>query len=152
MARRQGYTDSEMMRMQQDAVARVREMQSRARLTAEESEGAGIPTPPGYSGRNYRNWSTNPNIQRQRMQQVQEEIRQAPSPQREAQREEAPPKAAPPPPPAEPESREPTTLIQDILKAVGLDDDRVLIIGLLFLLINAKADTTLILALIYLLI
>ncbi len=44
-----------------------------------------------------------------------------------------------------------TTLLQDILGAVGLDDDRVLILGLILILINSKADTTLILALCYLL-
>jgi len=52
------------------------------------------------------------------------------------------------PPPEKPKD---TTLLQDILGGVGLDDDRILILGLILILINDKADTTLILALLYLL-
>jgi len=50
-----------------------------------------------------------------------------------------------------PEKPKDTTLLQDILGGVGLDDDRILILGLILILINDKADTTLILALLYLL-
>lgn len=60
---------------------------------------------------------------------------------------------APPPPPSktEPSEEKKTTLLQDILNGVGLDDDRILILGLILILVNDKADTTLILALLYLL-
>ncbi|MGI6404132.1 MAG: hypothetical protein ACOX0K_08015 [Oscillospiraceae bacterium] len=57
----------------------------------------------------------------------------------------------PPPNPEPAPKKSDTTLLQDILNAVGLDDDRVLILGLILILINSKADTTLILALCYLL-
>ena len=53
--------------------------------------------------------------------------------------------------PADPAKPKDTTLLQDILGGVGLDDDRILILGLILILINDKADTTLILALLYLL-
>lgn len=155
MASRHGYSEKEMARMQQDAISRAREMQSRTRTAGEGQGQGGYIPPPNYSGHNFRNWSTNPNVQRPRSQGGKGKKEQAPPP--------PPPSPPPPPPPPEPEPPEPpipdapdspkdTTLIQDVLEAVGIDDDRLLILGLLFLLINAKADTTLILALIYLLI
>jgi len=153
MASRNNYSDRDMMRMQQDAAKRVREMQNRAKLTVDEA--SAYDTPPAsqnHNGRNFRNWSTNPNVQRQRShghqkeEEAQERAKMPPPPPE-------PPTPEPPPPFAEEEAvKEPTTVIQDILGAIGLDDDRLLIIGLLLLLINAKADTTLILALMYLLI
>jgi hypothetical protein len=60
------------------------------------------------------------------------------------------PQSRPEPPPDTAE-RSGTTLIQDILNGIGLDDDRILILGLILILINDKADTTLIFALLYLL-
>jgi len=66
-----------------------------------------------------------------------------PGPQHEAQ-----PRHEPQP---ESEERKNTTLLQDILGGIGLDDDRILILGLILILINDKADATLILALLYLL-
>ncbi|MCL2580541.1 MAG: hypothetical protein FWE32_11035 [Oscillospiraceae bacterium] len=62
-----------------------------------------------------------------------------------------PPDPPPNPEPSQPQGGGDTTLLQDILGKVGLDDDRVLILGLILILINDKADTTLILALLYLL-
>lgn len=47
---------------------------------------------------------------------------------------------------------EKSTILEDIISSIGVNDDTILIIGLLMLLINQKADTTLILALAYLLI
>jgi len=155
--------------MQQDAVSRVREMQSRANLAAQETPPGRFVPPPGYISPNYRNWSTNPSIQRRngrRQQQTSAPTPAAQNPPPPPQNPPPPPqnpapppnpdppaqKAAPVLPPEEAANGESTTLIQDILGAIGLDDDRLLIIGLLFILINAKADTTLILALIYLLI
>jgi len=61
------------------------------------------------------------------------------------------PHAPDPEPEQAPQKKSDTTLLQDILNAIGLDDDRVLILGLILILINSKADTTLILALCYLL-
>ena len=44
-----------------------------------------------------------------------------------------------------------TTILDDLIGSLGTDQDTLLIIGLLLILINQKADTTLILALAYLL-
>jgi hypothetical protein len=44
------------------------------------------------------------------------------------------------------------TVIEEILRALELDEDYLLILGLLMILINQRADTTIILALAYLLI
>ncbi len=167
MPARRNYTDSEMMRMQQDAINRVREMQSRARYASENasrsqtdsesSADTGFSLPPVAPDN--QGWSTNPNFQRPsqrpgRSSSHRREVPSPPPPPPPPEVELEPPAPMPPPPPEpEPEvPQQPTTIIEDILKAVGLDDDRVLILGLLFILINAKADTTLILALIYLLI
>lgn len=157
MAPRQNYSENEMRRMQHDAVARVQEMQSRARMTVDQGGEVSYVPPQGYNGRNFRNWSTNPNIQHpKRRPQTRQQQQAPPPPPPQPEPEEHPETAAPPPPePPVAETSPPegtTTLIQDILGAIGLDDDRLLVIGLLFILINAKADTTLILALIYLLI
>jgi len=44
------------------------------------------------------------------------------------------------------------TIIGDVMGALGMEEDTLLIIGLLLILVNQKADTTLLLALAYLLI
>jgi len=174
---RQSYTSSDLGSAQQDAVFRIREMQSRAR------QSGGSPNPA------FRNWSTNPNIRRQASAPGrQEETRppppppiNTPQPEPESQqhrqtgappggnrragqsqnnqraRRQTPPSAhradhtSAPQQESNPADQKDTTLLQDILSGVGLDDDRVLILGLVLILINSKADATLILALLYLL-
>jgi len=170
------YAGSDLDRMRQGAMARVREMQDRARQSTDTAN-SGL-----------HNWSTDPNIRRRN-----------PASHRQEEPDYAPPPPPAPPPPEpepEPEQRQPppnrqqpgaqqrprgssffgrqaapprsdhsgapsarqqaekpkdTTLLQDVLGNVGLDDDRILILGLILILINDKADTTLILALLYLL-
>lgn len=143
---RHEYSDAEIMRMQRDAEARVREMQSRARQTVEQN-----PIGPPLNRQN-RNWSTNPNMQRRNRPQYRQQ-QPPPPPRREAEQPRNDPKPDPPPPapPCE-ETKKPTTIVEDIMSALGLDEDYILIIGLLLILINQRADTTLILALAYLLI
>lgn len=133
--------------MQQDAVARVREMQQRARQTVDE-HGADMATDPSRNG----GWPASAAGQHSSRRRAP----QSPNPNLRygdpAQSEPDPP-AQPAPPPPQP-AREPgkdTTVLQDILGAIGLSDDRLLILGLILILINDKADTTLILALCYLL-
>ncbi len=154
---------SDIGRLQQEAMARMMEMQKQA-----NSRGG---------------WSTDPNVPRQNRAPRREQPEPAPPPvppprpqappsqnnrqqqtgnrnqphnqrrtpggnpqQQQQQRRQQQRPAQP-----EPEKKTDTTLLQDILGAVGLDDDRVLILGLILILINSKADTTLILALCYLL-
>ena len=155
---------------QHEAVARVREMQDRARQS----------TAPGNPA--FRNWSTDPNVRRRGPASLRQEepARAVPPPapepkpaeqpfpprdEREAEGHRRPrggssSERKPPPPPGHagpaepekpPEKPKDTTVLQDILGGVGLDDDRILILGLILILINDKADTTLILALVYLL-
>lgn len=176
-ATRRSYMSGNLDRMQREAVARVREMQQR--ISRQEG---------GETDPRFRNWSTDPNIQRQNRaphRQEEEPTFTPPPPMQEepphfeqqephgpqpnrnhyrggggsrrpqqnqphGQRQE-PRQQAPPSPPPEGAPQKNTTVLQDILGAVGLDDDRILILGLILLLINDKADTTLILALGYLL-
>lgn len=138
------YSEGDMLRMQKDAEARVKDMQSRARRTVEEANNESFPS----SSRN-RNWSSNPNMNRQRGR----------SQQNSSGRQQQGRKPEPPPPPPvqeaappEPETKKTGTIVSDIMNALNLDEDYLLIIGLMLILINQRADTTLILALAYLLI
>lgn len=146
------YSEAEMMHMQREAEARVREMQNRTRQVAQSGEMA---TP-----RN-RNWNSNPGMLRQRQQrrpQGTSQPRQTnPPPSPDTNRpdpvQESPGKVTLPTPEATaPPAKKDGTIIGDIMGALGLDEDYLLIIGLLLILINQRADTTLILALAYLLI
>lgn len=145
----------------QEAMARMMEMQQRAGTGSASPESSG--------------WSTDPNVPRQNRtpRRHQPEPSSPPpfsprpqppsSPGRGRPHGPPPPppqgtphssrrqQSPPPPPPPPPKEKSDTTLLQDILNGIGLDDDRVLILGLILILINAKADTTLILALCYLL-
>ncbi|MCL2055670.1 MAG: hypothetical protein FWH02_00440 [Oscillospiraceae bacterium] len=159
--------DAEMIN---GARERVREMRRRALLAAQDMEGGAIPMP-AFANLN-RNWNPNPNgRQVQTPPQNREEPRApAPQPQPEAAPMPEPPvipvmDSAPPLPPDEntanpqpqaeqPGPREPqtgTTLVEDVVGRLGLDSDTLLIIGLILILVNQKADNTLILALAYLL-
>lgn len=140
------YTEADMLRMQREAEERVLDMQNRARATVEQDNMNIPPVPP----RN-RNWSSGPGSRRQnrryppRPQESQQQRQQEPPPPPE------PPEEAPPPPTA-PEEKKQTTMIEDVMGALNLDEDYLLIVGMLLILINQRADTTLILALAYLLI
>ena len=132
---RREYSEADMIRMQRDAEERVREMQSRARQAVDDAEVGNH----SAQSRN-RNWNTGSGMRRP--------PRRGQRPEPAPEREEAPKK--PPPPPEEAQKR--TTIIEDVMGALSLDEDYLLIIGLLLILINQRADTTLILALAYLLI
>lgn len=141
---RKEYTEAELMRMQRDAEDRVREMHNRARQTIEQE-----PVPPPRN----RNWNSNPNMRRPGGRRTQSGPRPEPQPEPIAQEppiqeQEAEPQSASPPE-AQPQK---TTIVEDVMRALNLDEDYLLIIGLLLILVNQRADTTLILALAYLLI
>lgn len=142
------YNEGDMLRMQRDAELRVREMQERARKTVEDANQTEFSRQPSPRNRN-RNWNSNPSMFRQRGQRQQQNRQQKPP-------EPPPPPPKPPQEPVPPQKEEPPkkdgTIVGDIMDALGLDEDYLLIIGLLLILINQRADTTLILALAYLLI
>jgi hypothetical protein len=127
--------------MQRDAEARVRDMQRRARETVEE---AAPPLP------RQRGWNQNPGMRRN----PPYPPNRRPPPPPEPPEEHAPlPTTEPPAPESEAPPPEKTgTIVGDIMGALGLDEDYLLIIGLILILVNQKADTTLILALASLLI
>jgi|GEM_PF-668119 len=172
------YAGSDLDRMRQGAMARVREMQDRARQSTDTAN-SGL-----------HNWSTDPNIRRRNPASYRQEepayippppppSPHEPEPEPEFEQRRQPPtnrrhtgtqqrsrgssffgrQTAPPRPDQsgasstrqQTEKPKDTTLLQDVLGNVGLDDDRILILGLILILINDKADTTLILALLYLL-
>lgn len=152
---RRQYNEAEMMQMQREAEARVREMQTRNRRVA-------LDPPETDPAQRNRNWSTNAGMFRQRGQ-------RRPMQQSGQQSDrQSNPQAAPPTAPPNPEEVAPTghtspdppeappkkngTIVGDIMDALGLDEDYLLIIGLILILVNQRADTTLILALAYLLI
>lgn len=140
------YNEADLIQMQREAENRVVEMRNRARRTVEES--GGLPFP-----RN-RNWSSNPGMNRQRdFRRPQQQARSAPpsppEPEPAALPEESRPEPVPSPP--EPLPKKDGTVVGDIMNALGLDEDYLLIIGLILILVNQRADTTLILALAYLL-
>jgi hypothetical protein len=148
------YSEADMMRMQRDAEERVRDMQRRARQTAGAPEGD-TPPMPNFVSPN-RNWNPNPHGRGHQ----QQGRGNASRPQGE---NHPPPEHRQPPPPPPPGFTEPpiqlppppppkaSTLVEDMVGRLGLEADTLLIIGLLLILINQKADTTVILALVYLL-
>ena len=159
------YSQNNMLQMQRSAEARVREMQSLARQALEDAnqavhsgETGGWSTNSGRS-RSMNNAPSQPGQARQAYDQAhprQPVLAQAGGavsadpPQAPPGR--APPPATPPLPPLPPSSAAAkTTLVEDVIGRLGLDGDTLLIAGLILILINQKADTTLILALAYLL-
>ena len=127
----------EMLRMQQDAVRRVREMQARARRTLEKSQEHAVgPAPPPQREEahspgppeNGRRHPTRYSI---------------PQPLKHAQQHHAP-KEKPP------RQNGVTPLdITGVLKSLGMDADRLLLLGLILLLMSEGADRMLILAVVY---
>lgn len=163
------YSEADMMRMQRDAEERVRDMRNRSMQNSGQDNGSFMPAfaaPPGG-----RSWTAGPNTGRQnssrgqqvqrnpaRNKQVQRETEQIESIKNEANPEIAEPERLhtendlPHSAPQAPEDDKKTTIIEDIVGSLGVDSDTLLIIGLILILVNQKADTTLILALAYLLI
>lgn len=131
---RRQYNEAEMMQMQRDAEMRVREMHSRARKTVENNP------------QNNRTPRQGQNGNRPSMQNMQREMRHPHPPQPDALPEVPAPCQEDCPAPKD------GTIVGDILDALHLDEDVLLILGLILILLNQRADTTLILALAYLLI
>lgn len=161
------YNEADLLRMQRDAEERVRDMQHRARQTVDEtnqnsngnwSSYSGMrrrPSPGrplhGQPGRQYNGQPT-PQGQRRQYQQAPEPPHPpAPNPSPYNNNPPEPPPHNVDPPASSGEKKE-GTIIGDIMGALGLDEDYLLIIGLILILINQRSDTTLILALAYLLI
>jgi hypothetical protein len=131
------YNEAELREMQREAEARVRDMQRRARETVEDD------APPRQRG-----WNQNPGMRRYPPHGSGRRPPPPPEPEQQTPEPEAPP--ASPDAPTEPSKT--GTLLGDIMGSLGLDEDYLLIIGLILILVNQRADTTLILALAYLLI
>lgn len=180
---RRQYNEAEMMQMQREAEARVRDMQQQARQTVEQ---ANAETDAAPSARTNRNWSSHTGMSRQRpmrwpgpgmnrmpssrtnrrntsSRQTRTEDRDNPDEHDNRQHPDTEPSEqrrndTPPHPPAPPETpaerpapKKDGTIIGDIMGALNIDEDYLLIVGLILILINQRADTTLILALAYLL-
>jgi hypothetical protein len=161
MGRRE-YSDAEIQRMQREAEDRVREMQERTKQAAARENGA----PPQTGNRNWNHWSgarrvsyRTPGQQQEQHRNAQEQHRagqQARPQQQPHQQQHQPPPHHPHPhqqqrgAPRMPQQR--PTVLEELMRALELDEDYLLILGLMLILINQRADTTIILALAYLLI
>jgi hypothetical protein len=157
MGRRE-YSDAEIQRMQREAEDRLREMQERTRQAAARENGAA--PPPQTGNRNWSHWNgarrvsyRSPNQQQeqhrahqQEQQRAQQQQQEQPHQHQHHQRQHPQHRQAHQSPGPRP------TVIEEILRALELDEDYLLILGLLMILINQRADTTIILALAYLLI
>ena len=123
------YSEADMLRMQRNAEERVREMQLQARQRAQADTGstADSPLPEADAPPSAQAFSA-PSFAQGTVD-VNAKFGTGAS---------SPPHAG-------------TTMLDDLIGSLGTDQDTLLIIGLLLILINQKADTTLILALAYLL-
>ncbi|MCL2856356.1 MAG: hypothetical protein FWE19_01340 [Oscillospiraceae bacterium] len=177
---RQSYTSSDLSRSAQEAVARVRQMQDKVHHTPpgasafrnwstdpnvrrreppiqqepEQQVPSPPPEPPSYTPPPTQEQPENPTVPPHSNRQYGQPGRQTRTEAAGEQPRQPPPRSNRQPnagPSQNPEKPKDTTLLQDVLGGVGLDDDRILILGLILILINDKADTTLILALLYLL-
>lgn len=117
--------DQEMYRMQQDALRRVWQMQEQARRTVGTQQG--------------QEQNRNPTEQKAQGRSHQQQSRKSPAPPKRYTRAK------------KPLSPKPTSPGDLIGLLTGGDNDRTLILVLLLLLINEKADTYLILSMLYLL-
>jgi hypothetical protein len=162
MGRRE-YSDAEIQRMQHEAEDRLREMQERTRQAAARENGAA--PQPQAGNRNWSHWNgarrvsyRSPNQQQEQQrahQQEQHRTQQQQQRTQQQQQEQPQPRQHHQHPQHRPAQQSPgprPTVIEEILRALELDEDYLLILGLLMILINQRADTTIILALAYLLI
>ena len=134
------YSENDMLRMQQDAEERVREMRNRSNQTTWQEE---IPMPAfAKSSARSRSWNNSSGTEQKENPQQHEENSTEQNSGHSHNNADRPID----------EKKESSTIIEDIVSSLGIDSDRMLIIGLILVLINQKADTTLILALAYLLI
>lgn len=152
---RREYSEADMLRMQRDAEERVRDMQNRARIAVEEANNSNFGNNGSMASRN-RNWNTGSGMRRTTQRRGQRPETSPSEPETEGMPEEPGSQEFPPeqesPPPHSEEAQKRTTMVEDIMGALNMDEDYLLVIGLLLILINQRADTTLILALAYLLI
>lgn len=149
------YTEDDILRMQQEAVMRVHEFQSRAKSLPfyDVPESAITPYEEPVQEAAYPENSDEAAADMTADPEPPQQVHQAP-PQEEPARPQSEPQYAPPapmnfspnqtPPP-------PTDPITGILSKLNLDGETLLILGLMFLLYNEKADNVLLIALAYLL-
>lgn len=149
------YTEDDILRMQQEAVMRVHEFQSRAKSLPfyDVPESAITPYEEPVQEAVYPEDSYEAAPDMTADSEPPQQVHQAP-PQEEPARPQSEPQYAPPapmnfspnqtPPP-------PTDPITGILSKLNLDGETLLILGLMFLLYNEKADNVLLIALAYLL-
>jgi hypothetical protein len=154
------YSDAEIQRMQRDAEDRVREMQERTKQASARENGA----PPQGGNRNWNHWSgarhvsfRTPGQQQEQHRAQQQEHRAAQQGQAQAQahaQQHAHQQHAHPHQQHRAAQRmvQRPTVLEELMRALELDEDYLLILGLMLILINQRADTTIILALAYLLI
>ena len=123
------YSQDDLAAMQKDAMERVREMQRRADETLRRS---------------------NSSLQKPRPPQPPQPNQSPPAAPQDPQQQLAP---GPLPPAAPPSGTVPVEgKVEQLLQTLGIDRDRLLILGLLFLLYNeGNSDYSLLLALLYLL-
>lgn len=134
----ENQSPQEMQRLQQEAVRRVQEMQSRARGPAPPR-----PQEATHSQRRPEFFVGGPSAaQRPERQEAH------PHHEKEPEHNHAPPRHPEHPPAKEPEKG----VINDIFEAIMSDSERILILVLILLLVSEEADTGLILALMYLII
>lgn len=149
----QGYTYSEMRSMQQDAIRRVMEMQRRANERLHRSGGANSAgnrpaqgtqnRPNGGRGGQHSGPGTQQEPQRPssggqaHSPQNQRPVQHSPASQGQSSGLELPFTSG---------------ALEGIISRLGLESDQLILIGLLLLLINEGADTTLIMAVFYMLI
>ena len=135
-----GYTDGELLRMQQDAIARVKEMQERARASVTAQEGWTGSPPPSQEGTGEK-----------------EPPAPEPKPADPPGEKAAAPAPAPAPSPGREEAASPLegllggarSPFRGLVQLLG--GDRLLILGLLVLLLGEETEPPLLLALFYLL-
>ncbi len=128
-------SDAEILRMQRDAEARVREMQERAGYTVRQDRHDGADQDSG--SRNWNHWNGARRGGGRRAysrdtphKSVGEEDRQSRPDQERAFRPEHER------PRGEPAPQSQGTILEDIMGVLGLDDDYLLILGLMLILIN----------------
>lgn len=154
------YSENDIMRMQQDAMRRVQEMQRRARINLNDT----IPAPaqPGRTNGQTQNHGGNNPPQNQSTHQPRPQQTQQTQQTQQPQNQSPGHSHTQPSPGNNEHSSSPLgnltdlpkkagSLLSGVFDALGLNSEQLLILAVLFVLINEKADKTVILALCYLL-
>ena len=166
MPSRRDYSNGDMLRMQREAEQRVIEMRNRSRDAMQEREATGSQRSGSWSSPTGRSRQLPsqplrpaPPIELTQPSASNGEVQNKPIEQSRETHEEGEPETIHEaalqenvPQEAKDSNKEGATILGDIMGALGLEEDTLLIIGLLLILINQRADTTLLLALAYLLI